>query len=105
MAESESAFQRQTPADAINTEIQYCLTTGGKVGKAVFDYVEAPGGTRCATCRFAVRLDPELTGWQEDVAECAVMFGKISLKDGCCAAWKADENQLVAVAEGVKTGG
>lgn len=90
---------RPTPAEAIKTEVEYALQTGSKSGKTVLDYVEVPGGTRCGTCVYAQRLDPEKTGWNEDIADCVIMFGKISLKDGCCAAWKGDPEQLTQISE------
>lgn len=97
VAESGLASYAGTPANAIRVATEFAVRTGELLTQATADYVEAPGGTNCATCIFAKRLPGEVTGWKEDVAECAVMHGRISLRNGCCALWKAHPDQLRAM--------
>jgi hypothetical protein len=99
MAEQGLAASGPTIAETIRTQTEFAVGTGQKMGKAAADYVEVPGGTNCATCVFAQRLDPEITNWNEDIADCAIMSGRISLGNGCCAAWTSDPNQLRAVSD------
>lgn len=80
-----------TPAESIEAYVQLLTEGGIKASQAALDYVEAPGGTRCATCRYAVHTGAD---GKEHEGECAIMYGTIDLVNGCCAAWKADLNQL-----------
>lgn len=98
MDESRLAAVGMTPADIISTATEEALATGAKLSQAGADYVESPGGTNCGTCIYAVRLPGEQTGWKEDVGECTVMHGQVSLQNGCCALWRADP-EILAEAE------
>lgn len=88
----DSSMKIMTPADAIQSYVELLVSGDIKANHSALDYVEAPGGTRCATCRYAVHVMNDQH--DEDEAECAIMYGKISLHNGCCAAWSADPDQL-----------
>lgn len=88
-----------TPHDFVLGEVERVLHSGERLAQTAMGYVEAPQGPKCGTCTYAKRLPPEETDWDENVAQCTILLGIISLKDGCCDAWVADSNQLKAVGE------
>jgi len=92
--ESRLASSGETPADVIRVATDMALRTGNKMSQTSSDYVEVPLGTNCAKCMYAVRLDPEDGGWEQNIGECELVLGKIDLINGCCSLWKASPNLL-----------
>jgi hypothetical protein len=50
-------------------------------------YAEKAGGFQCGTCCWATPVNGTH-------GKCAIMVGTVHLKNGCCAAWQPDTEQL-----------
>ena len=70
--------------------VQHLLLTNSQMPDAAMLYEQKPGGFQCSTCRYSRRIE-------DDQGACAIKGGPISLSTGCCIAWTADPQILMAV--------